>query len=153
MWFKERLVNLGPLVLQHDITADDAADQIADAVVRDASFVREVVRDFVARKLTAWLNTHRVGSPLADDGQDKLFPDLPERLETSPGRFADQSVMNRRDWKNAPTQAKTKAANAAGFADGVEAAHDAVVPLLVDDEMTTADVWPPQSQLQLTGTR
>lgn len=116
-----------------------AVTKLTDAVLAtDSTLVRALVENFVSRKLDQWLGNH--ASPLDDeDDQPSLFPDLPWRLETSPGRFAVIGVMTGADWDAALRQAETKASNATGYAESVRAAYDRVRPLL-DGELTTADV-------------
>lgn len=142
-WFRARLADLGPLVQQEDITEDEAADRIAEIALReDKMFVLGIVREFAIKKLAAWLSSHQpqVSIP-RDDGQTDLFPELPRRLETSPGRFAALAVMTGHDWDTALKCAEAKEMNASGFAEKVRAAHGQVRPLLTDESLTTADVW------------
>lgn len=145
-WFRERLADRGPLVLQEDITEEQAAAAIADLILsRDPVFAKAILAEYSRKKLEAWVASHRpASSVLGSNGQTDLFPDLPRKVEVSPGRFAAQAVMTRHDWETAATQARTKANNADGFAEKIERARDLVVPLLTDDSMTTADVWPKQ---------
>lgn len=150
-WFRERLADRGPLVLQEDITEEEAAAAIADLILsKDQAFAKAIVCEFTRKKLETWISSHRPASPsVSTDGQMDLFPELPRKLEVSPGRFAAQAVMTRHDWETALKQAQTKEGNASGYRERVERAHDAIVPLLTDDSMTTADVWPQQLATEL----
>lgn len=146
-WFKQDLADEGRRVIEHEIDDDEATDRITDRVLeKDERFTRGIVRDYVRKKLRAWTTEHIAGYYRDDDDEDgepqlDMFPELPRRLETAPGRFVDITVMNRHDWNAALVQAQVKAANASGFAALVERAHDQIVPLLISDNLTTADVW------------
>lgn len=50
--------------------------------------------------------------------------------------------MTGKDWDNGLRQARTKASNAGGYLQRFQVAYDKVRPLLTDDELTTAAVWP-----------
>lgn len=152
-WFRARLADLGPLVQQEDLTEDEAADRIAEIALReDKTFVLGIVREFTLKKLAVWLGSHQPSiSVPRDDGQTDLFPNLPRRLETSPGRFAALAVMTGHDWDTALKCAEAKEMNASGYAEKVRAAHGQVRPLLTDDSMTTADVWPNREPMALFG--
>jgi hypothetical protein len=95
--------------------------------------------------LDGWLNK-RLGESgrvaAVPPEQLDLFPglDLPQQLEVSPGRFKPVAVMTRGDWAAARLQARTKANNAAGYADALDKAWQRIERLLVDDELTTAQV-------------
>ena len=142
-WFKESLAEEGARVLEREITDAKAAEALAEKIVKDAGFTRDIVKDYGRRQLLAWAKQYRPYVAVEIGSQLDLFPELPRRLETSPGRFADQAVMTRRDWDAALKQAKTKADNVNGFFDSVQQAYNKVRPLLTSDILTTADVWKP----------
>lgn len=148
-WFRELIASEGRRILQRTVTDEEAATEVTRAVFdRDDTdeppFTHRIVADYVRRQLKTWLSGHRhVAAGDDPDGQLDLFPDIPRKLEVAPGRFVDQAWMTRRDWSAAVKQAKTKASNAGGYADAIERIAEKVLPLLTDDELTTADVWRP----------
>jgi hypothetical protein len=142
-WFKESLAEEGARILEREITDEKAAEVLAEKILKDQGFTRDIAKDYGRRQLAAWAKQYRPYVSAEIGGQMDLFPELPRRLETSPGRFADQAVMHRKDWDAALRQAQTKANNANGFADAIQQAYDKVRPLLTSDDLTTADVWKP----------
>lgn len=137
-WFAEQLAEEGGRIRERATTDEAAIAALASKVYKDdPGFTREIVANYVRRKLHAWLR--QTVSADVSEAQLDLFPELPRRLEISPGRFADQAVMTGPDWDAALRQADTKAANANGFAEAVHRAYDKVRPLLHDD-LTTAEV-------------
>lgn len=150
-WFRQQIVAEGTRVNAQETSEEDAAVHLADQILaKDAPFARGIIIEFARKRLETWTASHKPTTALAaDDGQMDLFPELPRRLEISPGRFAAQAVMTRHDWETALKQAQTKEGNASGYRERVERAHDAIVPLLTDDSMTTAEVWPRQMAPEL----
>lgn len=147
-WFREQLATEGRQVLQHTITDEEAVVRLAKFALNKADedeppFVHRVLADYVRRKLKNWLAQHRVAVEGEPDDQLDLFPDIPRTLEVAPGRFVAQAFMTRRDWTAAVKQADTKASNASGHAEAIKRIADKVLPLLTDDEQTTAEVWKP----------
>ncbi|WP_084965289.1 hypothetical protein [Thermoactinospora rubra] len=148
LWLKEEIAAFGARILNEEITEEQAVQQIRLQSARDyPDHVYAVYDEYIGKALRAWM-TKRAAADMAglDSAQLVLLPGLPLVLEISPGRFAAQAVMTKRDWEAARRQARTKADNATGYADRIDAAYDLVVPLLTTDDMTTADVLP-----ELTG--
>lgn len=145
-WFREQIATHGGLILAEETTEQEAIQAVRDrALDTHPEFVTAIFDEHTAKELRAWMSKRATSdATTVEIGQTELFPDLPRVLEISPGRFAAQAVMTRKDWDRAAKQARTKAANADGYAEKVERARDQVVPLLTDDSMTTADVWPQQ---------
>lgn len=138
-WLREQIATAGTDLRPGQSQVATVAKLTDAALTRDPTLVRALVEQFIARKLGQWLGDH--AAPLdEDDDQPSLFPDLPRRLETSPGRFADLGVMTGLDWDAALRQAETKASNASGFAEAVRRAYDRVRPLLTEATLTTAQV-------------
>lgn len=144
-WFRELLADEGTKIVDGESTLDEAVVRLTKQILGnqddDPPFVHRLAADCARRQAEKWIRTHkRAGASDADDGQGDLFPDLPRHLETAPGRFAAQAVMTGKDWDAALKQARTKASNAGGHYEAVKQAYDKVRPLLVTDDLTTADV-------------
>lgn len=136
---RQDVADQGAVVLAGRGQRDEAVSILVRRTLdREPVFVRDVLALVLGRVLDRWLVRH--AAPAAEGAQLGLFPDLPRLLEVAPGRFVDQAAMTRRDWDAARVQARTKAANAAGFADAVERAWEQVAPLLTDDALTTGEV-------------
>jgi hypothetical protein len=150
-WFRQQIATHGGQILTDSTTEDVSAQALAaDVLTKDPAFAKAIIAEYARKKLEGWTSSHRPASvSTGENGQTDLFPDLPRRLEVSPGRFAAQAVMTRHDWDTALKQAQTKEGNASGYRERVERAHDAIVPLLTDDSMTTAEVWPRQMAPEL----
>ncbi|HEY9524004.1 MAG TPA: hypothetical protein VIR33_12255 [Thermopolyspora sp.] len=150
-WFREQIAAEGVRVNAGESSIDESSVHIAEQVAaKDSTLTKGIVIEFARKKLENWLASHRPSARrVENNGQLDLFPDLPRKLEISPGRFADQAVMTRHDWDAALKQAQTKAGNAAKYASAIEQAHDEIVPLLKNDTLTTADVWPRQKPMGL----
>lgn len=143
-WFRVSLAEQGGRVVERAITDQQATERVTDQILaKDRPFASAIIGDYVRKQLRTWTGQHSLGLYVAGDagGQLDLFPEIPRRLETAPGRFADQAVMTRKDWDAALRQAQTKANNASGFADAIRQVYDKVRPLLTSDDLTTADVW------------
>lgn len=140
-WFRVELARVGRQVADGRMTEAEAVKTLVELVLaKDPEFTHLIVAAELLARLRH-LKVVRKAAKNREAEQPALFPELPRRIETSPGRFADQAVMTRRDWWSAIKQARTKASNATGYADEIQAAADKVLPLLTDDELTTADVW------------
>lgn len=148
-WFREQLAGEGRRVLQRTVTDEEATVELTRTVLDrddrdDPPFTHRIIADYIRRQLKHWLAGHRgVTASDDEDGQLDLFPDIPRKLEVAPGRFVDQAFMTRKDWTAAVKQAKTKASNAGTYAESIERVAEKVLPLLTDDEVTTAEVWKP----------
>ncbi len=139
--YRQELATVGELVLRGTATETVARARLLKAARKEKGFAARVLADYVARSLKTWLKDHRSPSEEEAAGQ-LLFPglDLPRQLEVSPNRFKPVGDLTRADGTAARRQARTKADNAAGYADLLDRAWAAVEPLLVDDELTTAQV-------------
>lgn len=141
-WLRQEIAEQGAAVVHGTASHDAAVTTLTDrALAKDPDWVRRLVADCVAKALQVWTSRH--GTPVEDGDQLELFPDLPAHIEIAPGRFVAQASMTRQDWTAAIRQARTKADNAAGHADRVEAIAQKVLPLLTADDLTTGEVWPP----------
>jgi hypothetical protein len=152
-WFRAGLADQGPLVLQGDITEEEAADRLADLIfAKNEGLVRGIVVEFARRKVEGWTSSHQPATALVrDDGQTDLFPGLPRKVEVSPGRFAAPAVMTGHDWDTALACAEAKEKNASGHAEKIRVVYDKVRPLLTDESLTTADVWNQPVNVALLG--
>lgn len=150
-WFREQIATHGGRILAEEATEQEAIQAVRErAWSTSPDFITHIFDEHTAKELRSWMSKRATADAASVEiGQTELFPDLPRVLEISPGRFVAQAVMTRKDWDRAAKQARTKAANADGYAEKVERARDQVVPLLTDDSMTTADVWPLQSAPEL----
>lgn len=139
--YRQELAAVGALVLSGTATEQVARERLLKAARGEKGFAVRVLAEYVARSLTRWLDDHRV-APAEELAGQLLFPglDLPRQLELSPGRFKPLADLTRADWVAARRQARTKASNAAGYADMLDKAWSVVEPLLTDDELTTAQV-------------
>jgi hypothetical protein len=145
-WFRELLGKEGAKILKRESTDEDAIARLTKHILtnqdEDPPFSHRLIAEYAHRQLKMWISQHRQPAPGADDsGQLDLFPDIPHKVEIAPGRFVDQAFMTRKDWTAAVRQAETKASNAGGFAEAIKRIADKVLPLLINDELTTADVW------------
>jgi hypothetical protein len=139
-WLAEQIAVEGRRVLAGDVTEDEAVASLTEQLLaREPRYVRSLVIRAILKALRAWRDERRRAAEAAAAGQLLLFADLPEALEVAPGRFVAQRAMRRRDWTAALVQARTKAANAAGYVEKLEAAYGLVEHLLTDDELTTAE--------------
>lgn len=140
-WLRKELADQGALIKAGDTSDEKAAARLAEQILaKDTPLARFIIGTWVGRKLRPFLADASTGAG-SPESQLCLFPDIPRRLEVSPGRFADQAVMTGHDWDAALKQAETKADNASGYAAAIRQAYEKVRPLLTDDELTTADVW------------
>lgn len=144
-WFRELLAKEGTQILTRESTDEDAIARLTMCILdrqdEDPPFAHRLIAEHAGRQLKVWISQHQHAGATDDSGQLDLFPDIPRKVEVSPGRFVDQAFMTRRDWTAAVRQAETKASNAGGFAEAIKRIADKVLPLLTDDELTTADVW------------
>ena len=147
-WLRAEEETLGRQVLNGDLEREEAAELLHDAVFdRDDPLNHDVVRGFTRKRMAKWINS-QVGGFYAEAEleeetgfhQAKLFGWLPRVLEISPNRFAHINSMTRHDWDAAKRQAEVKEGNASNFAKAIRRAYELVVPLLTDDQMTTAEV-------------
>jgi hypothetical protein len=129
---------VGRLILQGEITYDDAIDAIEPFLNKEEYrlFTQEILRRYIRNQIKAWISSQlAVAADDEETGQQTLpFPDLPALLEVSPGTFKHQNAMAIRDWNAAVVQAQTKAANAAGYLERVLRARDRALELLGEDE-------------------
>lgn len=138
-WLAEKAAELGARVLSGEISRHSAVGALMDAILADRSTNEALAADYATRKLDRWLR--RQSAAHAD--QDVLFPGLPAALDVTPGTFRRQGDMTQHDWTNHLAIAKARRDNAiegakAHFA-AVLAAYNAVMPLLTDEQMTTAE--------------
>lgn len=143
-WLREKIATHGGFVLEGRITEEQAISNVASELLTERKDeARDIIRDILGRHLRTWIRMHErpSTSDAYDSGQLDLFPEIPRKVEVAPGRFVDQAFMTRKDWLAAIRQAETKASNAGGFAEAIKRIADKVLPLLTDDELTTADVW------------
>lgn len=136
--YRQELATVGELVLRGTTTQAAARARLLKTARREKGFAARVLADYVDRSLKRWLGDHGERPEEEVAGQLLLGLDLPRQLEVSPNRFKPVGDMTRGDWAAARRQARTKADNAAGYADLLDRAWAAVEHLLTDDELTTA---------------
>jgi len=140
-WFREAVAVRGARVQERALTEEQAVAELAHlALTKDDEFAYDILKDFARRQISKWSKRHLPNIADEPNGQGDLFPELPGWLETGIGKRTHQAVMTRGDWNSAVKQSRTKANNAGGHADAIEAAADRVLPYFLNDEETTAEV-------------
>jgi hypothetical protein len=152
IWLRSELETLGRQVLGGDISRNDAADLLANAITsRDGDLAHQVLASYGRKEIRDWVKSqlrdyYAADEQAADTGdrQLELFPHLPRLLETSPGRFSHINSMTGPDWDAALRQAEVKADNAGAYAKGIRKAYDEVRHLLDDEGKRTTLAVAPQ---------
>lgn len=142
------LARLTAAVADRDITRQDAVTRLRDAISAhaDGELRLGIFAEFAARTLEAALRARRASRGTTPDGQSDLFPELPRRLYIRPGQLKSVILFTRHDWHTARAVLENRTSNAKKAAESdwaaFIAAYQQVVPLLTDDDLTTADVAP-----------
>lgn len=144
-WLSRELAAVGAQNAERAITRQEAVTRLRDVIIQhaDRAFQLSLAADFAARQLDTWHRGHK-GERAPAAAQSELFPGLAARMFIRPNVAKAVVLFTRHDWQTAKAvlENRTKYAIEGAQAEraAFDAAYAAVVPLLTDDQMTTADV-------------